>query len=266
MTSNSLPDLAHKINVCVGKADDYRVTAACHLAEAKRLCKEEGKVFKEWVVKNIEFSYTEAVRLATAGGSDDPEKAIADMRQKTKAKVQKHRAKVGLRNPTTKPPKPHPKSDQIIALSDAGKTRKEIAEETGIPEDTLRREIERVNIRRAAEAQIDPVSLPLTAQQKLDAAVRQQTRKQSQEFELRVADEVKKRTATAFPHLKSKQERADKISASYTPRFSKKDCNDVARCLHPDTWQPLNVPPELASRLKSAFVTFTKMQKVLCVE
>ena len=34
-TNPQLDGLAKKINVCAAKADDYRVTAAYHLAEAK---------------------------------------------------------------------------------------------------------------------------------------------------------------------------------------------------------------------------------------
>ena len=116
------------------------------------------------------------------------------------------------------------------------------------------------------EPEIDFSEAPKTWQQKLDAAIRQHQRRLDQEFERRVTAEVKRRMESAFPHWKASQDRAEQISASYTPRFSKKDCNDVARCLHSDTWQALNVPPELASRLKTAFITFTKMQKFLCVE
>jgi hypothetical protein len=90
--SNNLDDLAHKINVCATKSDDYRVTAACHLAEAKALCKRDGVAFKAWVEANIKFSYDEARKLAVCGESGDPAKAIADMRAGSKARVEKSRA------------------------------------------------------------------------------------------------------------------------------------------------------------------------------
>ena len=86
-----LSDLAHKINVCATKAEDYRVTAAIHLAEAKALCKRDGIHFKEWVSKEIKFSYDEARKLAVCGELNDPKKAIADMRARTKASVAKGR-------------------------------------------------------------------------------------------------------------------------------------------------------------------------------
>ena len=61
-TAKALSDLANKINVCAAKSDDYRVSAACHLAEAKRLKKKK----KSW-------------KLAKAGETGDPAKAIAEM-------------------------------------------------------------------------------------------------------------------------------------------------------------------------------------------
>jgi hypothetical protein len=85
-------------------------------------------------------------------------------------------------------------------------------------------------------------------------------------YEEAVANEVEKRIASAFPHLKEKQKRADKMAASYTPKFSKKQCQDVARCLHPDAWQSLNLPSELVSRLEKAFIIFTEMQNFLHVK
>ena len=100
-SSNALDDLANKINVCVSKLDNYRATVAVHLADAKALCKVEGVTFKAWAKDNIKLSYHETVRLAKVGESDDPTKAIADMREKTRATVQRRRAKVALRSATT---------------------------------------------------------------------------------------------------------------------------------------------------------------------
>jgi len=88
---DDLKDLANKINVCCAKADDYRVSAACHLAEAKRICGERGITFKAWVLDNVKFSYDEARKLAVAGESDDPPKAIADMRAGSQARAAKSR-------------------------------------------------------------------------------------------------------------------------------------------------------------------------------
>jgi hypothetical protein len=106
--TDKLADLANTINVCASKADDYRVTAACHLAEAKAECARQGIAFKEWVKDNIKFSYDEARKLAVCGESDDPAKAIADMRAGATTRKQKQRA-VG-RHTAGKKPEPIPKA------------------------------------------------------------------------------------------------------------------------------------------------------------
>jgi predicted ArsR family transcriptional regulator len=166
----------------------------------------------------------------------------------------------------TAPPARHAKADQIVALLGEDKTDKEIAAETGVSVRTVRRERETENTKRAAEAQIDPAMLSMTARQKFDAAIKQYQRKIDLDFERRVAAEVERRINAAFPRLKEKERRAEAITTSYTPRFSKRECQDVARCLHPDTWQSLTVPAELLTRLKKAFVVFGEMQSRICVE
>jgi hypothetical protein len=100
----ALDDLANKINVCATKADDYRVTAACHLAEAKRLCLEQGITFTDWVRDNIKLSYDEARKLATAGESGDPAKYIADMRERSRVSMARGRAV--QRGTASRKPKP----------------------------------------------------------------------------------------------------------------------------------------------------------------
>lgn len=103
--NGDLSDLVHRINVCASKEDGYRVTAACHLAECEVICKRDGLVFTKWLKKSgIKFSYGEARKLAVAGASPNPTKAIADMRKGSNARVKKHRAKkVVLRNTTISP-------------------------------------------------------------------------------------------------------------------------------------------------------------------
>jgi len=74
---------------------------------------------------------------------------------------------------TTKTRKEHPKARQVIALSDKGFKRSQIAAETGVPARQVRHIIEEENIKRTAQAKIDPDKLSLTAQQKLGASIKQ---------------------------------------------------------------------------------------------
>jgi hypothetical protein len=91
-TTDQLTQLADAINACLTKADDYRVRTAIHLAEARTICIAEGITFKDWVAANIKLSYDESRKLAKAGESDDPAKAIADMRAGNRERNAKARA------------------------------------------------------------------------------------------------------------------------------------------------------------------------------
>ncbi len=145
LKKDTLADLANKINVCAAKSDDYRVTASIHLAEAKALCIRDGITFKEWVRDNIKFSYGEAHKLAKAGASDNPAKAIADMRKAVAARVKRHTLKVALANTTDDDddeeeeiaaPGQLPNSVRIRGLLHRSKEAKDMAEAddlSGIP-------------------------------------------------------------------------------------------------------------------------------------
>ena len=95
-----LKGLAHEINVRLQKADDHRLSAALKLAEAKVVCKKAGIPFKSWVSREIKLTYNESTILARIGASDDPPKALADLRQGTKTRTQKQREKVLSRDNT----------------------------------------------------------------------------------------------------------------------------------------------------------------------
>lgn len=68
-----------------GRGLDLRATAAYKLAEAKKLCAENRVNFRSWCEAHVTQGYTEAVRLAKVGASEDPRQALEDMRsQKAK--------------------------------------------------------------------------------------------------------------------------------------------------------------------------------------
>ncbi len=97
----TLKPLAKEINVRLEKAakateqaSDHRLTAALRLAEAKALCEKVKLHFKPWVEANIERSYGDANRLAIAGASENPEEAVATMRDEQAARRKKSQAKL----------------------------------------------------------------------------------------------------------------------------------------------------------------------------
>ena len=95
-TAKRVNAVVSKIETYDGKADNFRATLSVHLAEAEEVCKGNGIKFKEWAEQNVvrldgeAYSYGEIRRLVRVGNSDDPIAAIADMRNKTAARVKKH--------------------------------------------------------------------------------------------------------------------------------------------------------------------------------
>jgi hypothetical protein len=81
----------------------------------------------------------------------------------------------------------------------------------------------------------DPVTLSVTARQKLDAAIRQHKRNLDIEFEQRVRDECRKRIEeTILPsYTKSKQEH-DSVVKTRRGVMTKAEYNLIRACLHPD--------------------------------
>lgn len=77
------------------KADDFRLTAACFLADAKKRIEagELGKVkFLAWCQDNIQRSRADIHKLVKVGNSPDAKKALEDLRAKAKESMQKTRA------------------------------------------------------------------------------------------------------------------------------------------------------------------------------
>lgn len=103
MARDQLDELADRINAGIQKIDDNLVAVSIDLHEAKGLCRERGVTFKNWLLDNVRLAYTYAVRLSNCGGSPDPVKAIADLREAGKQRSDKSREKVVSRNTTPKP-------------------------------------------------------------------------------------------------------------------------------------------------------------------
>lgn len=95
--------LAKAINVRMEKAqkndalaDDHRLAASLHLAEAKKIAEEAGVSFKTWCDENVTqdlLSYESARKLAAVGAAKDPALALADLRAGNASANKKHRAK-----------------------------------------------------------------------------------------------------------------------------------------------------------------------------
>jgi len=162
-----------------------------------------------------------------------------------------------------KAPKRHYKETEIIALADQGKTIKEVATETGIGQRQVRHVVERERIRREAQAEpkVEQDDLSLTAQQKLEIAIRQYKHKLDLEFEQRVLDECRKRIdEIILPQYLKEIEEAHAVLKARKGIISKAVFRKILACLHPD------LAGRSPSALNECFQLFKGLETVLLSE
>ena len=95
-----LQPIAGKINAHLekaqqidGKADDHRLAAALELDSARKDCEKNKVNFKKWCEVNVKHAYESVRKLARIGASEDPPKALADLRLGVKKAMKKSRDK-----------------------------------------------------------------------------------------------------------------------------------------------------------------------------
>jgi hypothetical protein len=139
-----------------------------------------------------------------------------------------------------------------------GKSYSELEKETGLSNTVLRSAVARVEGRREATP-IDPASLSLTAQQKLQTAIRQHQHKLDLQFEQRVQQEYQDRLNEFLPDYHKKLADADAVVKARSGVMSRRIYRKIWACLHPD---------EGASKelLAEAFKIFAKLEPVLVKE
>ena len=74
-----------------GKADDHRLTAAITLEKARIKCDKAKLNFKAWVNEHVTQGYGEVSRLVAIGASQDPAKALQDLRSGAARRMKKLR-------------------------------------------------------------------------------------------------------------------------------------------------------------------------------
>lgn len=149
---------------------------------------------------------------------------------------------------------------RIISLSDAGRSATEISTEVGIHPRVVGRLLQDENIRREARAEpeIDRADLSMTAQQKLDAAIRQHKRKLDMEFSERCSQEVRRRLdEVQLPHYKKELETLERSIRSRKGFMDRTTYRKILACLHPD-WVP---DPARKKRYEDAFALFTELER-----
>jgi ParB-like chromosome segregation protein Spo0J len=115
---------------------------------------------------------------------------------------------------------------------------------------------------RLARPSIDASTLPMTAQEKLNAAIKQHQRGLDQKFEQRVREEIRRRMDDIIlPEWKQRIEQAKKLFMHRRGAMDKATFNAIRRALHPDSRKSIS-----DKVLGEAFDTFMSLEKYLLDE
>jgi ParB-like chromosome segregation protein Spo0J len=159
-------------------------------------------------------------------------------------------------------PKAIEREEKVAVLMDAGLPAAKIAERVGLGVRAVNQAMEHVQIKREAEAEIDPSTLSITAQEKLATAIRQHQRKLDAAFEQRVLEECRRRMdEITLPHWKKQIDQAKKLYANRSALMSKELFNIIRRGLHPDSRNSIS-----EKKLAEAFDAFMGLEKFLLNE
>ena len=109
---------------------------------------------------------------------------------------------------------------------------------------------------------IDASTLPMSAQEKLEAAIRQHKKKLDLEFEQRVINEIKRRMdEIILPHWRDQIEQAKTLYERRRGAMDKETFNTIRRALHPDSRSSIS-----DKKLGEAFDMFMRLEKYLLNE
>jgi hypothetical protein len=165
---------------------------------------------------------------------------------------------------------PAPKQDKIqdvvdaLVLAGESVSRKKISEQFGVGEHTVQLAIAKAEGRRAErdEPQIDRDMLSLSAQAKLDLAIKQATKRLEIEIEQRVRTENLKWLKSQLDQYNENARHYQQVLSVRRGIMNRNDYRAILSCLHPDRIQD----SALKKRYEHAFNLFTKLEKVLLNE
>jgi hypothetical protein len=144
-----------------------------------------------------------------------------------------------------------------------GQTYKEAESDSGLSNTVLRAAVAREEGRREAEPTITADMLSMTAQQKLDLAIRQHKRKLDAEFVDSVAAECRKQMDEIWlPDCQKRLDQAEELLKSRIKgAMPRAKYRIILSCLHADSRKSVS-----EGRLNEAFHAFEKLESVLCSE
>jgi transcriptional regulator with XRE-family HTH domain len=229
---------------------------------------------------NCGAPYVSARTLATEAVNANPQKsdrAIASEIGISWRTVGRARKRTGSNDPVEKrvgrdgiarkmpEKKPTKAQETIAALKDSGLSAREIAAEAGVSP----RYVDLVKQRERGpepEAAVTREMLPMSAQEKFDAALRQYKRKLDLEFEARVLAECQKRIEdTILPQYNKEMDEARAIIKTRKGVMSRAAYKKLLVCLHPDQVEFVK-DAGLKRKYDEAFKLLTGLEIVLCSE
>jgi hypothetical protein len=160
-------------------------------------------------------------------------------------------------------PKPAPRCEEVVALEDQGMSNAEISQELDIKPRRVSQILREERLRREVLPLITPDMLSMTAQQKLEAAIRQHKEKLTVEWSIAVRKRVDELLLnTIGPRLKKEQDQARYVMKHRKGIMDHKSYRKIWSCLHPDRILDEKLKPMYAE----AFDIFRAVQKLLLDE
>lgn len=248
--------------------DDCPIRTFSDLTPAEQRV-ERGRIAK----KMAEQGFTQVQTAKQLGVSQSTIRDdLANLVETTKLKSAKTATNpkgAGRPKGSTKPravraPKAVEREEKIASLRDAGLSTAEIAVEMGLGPRAVSQALEHVDIRREAlaEPKVERTDLSLTAQQKLDNALRRHQRKLDLIFEGRVQEEINQRLDhIILPVWRKRIADARKIYDARRSITNKETFNLIIKCLHTDTRR--HVSDDVVN---NAFIKFMALEKYLLNE
>lgn len=170
----------------------------------------------------------------------------------------------GGRPKGSKPKRKYQDVEGVVAtlVLDEGKTHAQVRAETGVSDTVVRHAVAREEGRREAEPTITPDMLSMSAQKKLDSAVRQHKEKLDADFHKRVNARVQEFLMdTILPQHRKEQGAAKKVMEARRGIMDKATFNKIRRGLHPDSRNSIS-----DKVLSEAFDAFMALEKRLLNE
>jgi transposase len=164
-----------------------------------------------------------------------------------------------------------PQQDKAIAdrVLDDGKSDGEVRREFGVSSTVVRRAVAQEEGRReiTADPQVNPATLSMSAQEKLQAAIRQHKRKLEADIDDRVRTMALEAIDKLLVHHKEKYARAERILKARKGVMDRATYRKILSCLHPDRLHAMGIADTtMIKRYEEAFARFTDLEDLLLDE